>query len=246
MDPILIIFSSVVVVFIFIVLFIVAHGDFIWIYRGNVIFRTFPQNIAFIHQTDQEVSTDNIWTSDANTTTDPYDISVNKSTQTDDSDLFITCYDHIQVQRRENLLATDTLEYTFEKFSTALNNILEHSDWNFQVLAYQLWMEFHGYMQYALMQAAANMIPILEPIDFQTLPDGQWPEVLNLHFKHHQQFDTFELQEADEEIDRETQGTCPKDPMRPWSSRPFGRCTRSQASFAKRWACQEDYLKSKR
>ena len=34
--------------------------------------------------------------------------------------------------------------------------------------------------------------------------------------------------------------------MRPWLSCPFGRHTRSQASFAKRQACQEDYLQSKR
>ena len=77
-----------------------------------------------------------------------------------------------------------------------MKNILEHSDWNFWVLAYQLCSEFHGYMQFALMQAAATAIPVPEPIDFQTLPDGQHPDIPNLHFEHHQQFKTFEIQKA--------------------------------------------------
>ena len=81
---------------------------------------------------------ENTLTSDADTITTTLDISKNKSTQTDDSKLFITCYDHIQAQHEENLIAADTIENVVDHFNSSLTDILEHSDWNFQILAYQL------------------------------------------------------------------------------------------------------------
>ena len=144
MDPILLLVIIAVVVFIFALIFVTTRGDFIWIYRGNVVFRVYPQNIMQIHQSDSACCTDNLLTLEADTLTDPFDISANKSTQTDDSDLFITCYDHLQVQHQENLITTETLEHTADNFNTTLRNILEHSDWNFQALAYQLHSEFQG------------------------------------------------------------------------------------------------------
>ena len=101
-------------------------------------------------------------------------------------------------------------------------------------------------MQYALMQAAAIAIPVSEPIDFQTLPNRPCPDILNLHFKHHKQFETFEIQEANDKIQQESQGTRPKDHMRPWSTHPFGRWIRSQTSFTRHSARQEDYIQSKK
>ena len=81
---------------------------------------------------------DNTLTSDTDTLTSTQDISKNKATQTDNIKLFIMRYDHLQVQREENLIAADTLENIVDHFNKSLNNILEHSNWNFQILAYQL------------------------------------------------------------------------------------------------------------
>ena len=118
---------------------------------------------------DAECSTENTLTSNTDTLTATVDISQNKATQTEDSELFITCYDHVQAQCEENLIAADTIKNIVDHFHTSLNNILEHSNWNFQVLAYQLQSEFHSYMQYVLTQASAMVIPVPEPVDFQTL-----------------------------------------------------------------------------
>ena len=45
---------------------------------------------------------------DADTITDTDDFSRMRATQTDDSELFITYYDHVQAQCQENLIAADT------------------------------------------------------------------------------------------------------------------------------------------
>ena len=86
---------------------------------------------------DSGCSTDNTFTVDADTLTCTQDISKNKAMQTKDSELFIMCYDHIQAQHKENLIATDTLENIVDHFNESLTNILKHSDVNFQILAYQ-------------------------------------------------------------------------------------------------------------
>ena len=197
---------------------------------------------------DAGCSTDNTLTSDADTLTSTQDISKNKAMQTDDSELFIMCYDHLQAQREENLIAADTLENVVDHFNESLNNILEHSNWNFQILAYQLRSEFHGYMQYALMQASAEAIPVPEPINFQTLQmnyQEKQEQLPNLHVEHYAIFEQHALQDTDKEIQHQAEGTRPKYPMRPWSLQPFGWRMRSQASFAKRRARQELYRQSK-
>ena len=130
---------------------------------------------------------DNTFTVDTDTLMNTPDISKNKSTQTDNSKLFITCYDHVQAQHQENLIAVDTIENIVDYFNTSLQDILEHSNWNFQVLAYQLWSEFHGYMQHTLSQASAAAVPVPEPIDFQSLHttlEGTEKELPNLHVEH--------------------------------------------------------------
>ena len=92
---------------------------------------SFPNNVEQIHQTDVACSTDSSFTVDADTLMNTLDLSKNKATQTDDSEFFITCYDHIQAQCQENLIAADTITNTVEHFNTALSDILEHSNWNF-------------------------------------------------------------------------------------------------------------------
>ena len=125
---------------------------------------------------------------------------------------------------------------------------MEHSNWNFQILAYQLRLEFHGYMQYALTQASATAIQVPEPVDFQmlqTLYAEKHEPLPNLHVKHYAVYEHKALQEADAEIEREATGARPKDPTRPWSGQPYGCRTRSQASFARQQAQQESYRQSK-
>ena len=172
----------------------------------------------------------------------------NKATQTEDSELFITCYDHIQSQHEENFVATDTLENIVDHFNESLNNILKHLDLNFQILAYQFRSEFHSYMQYALTQASVRAIPVPQPVNFQTLQmnyqEKQEP-LPNLHIKHYAIFEQHKLQDTDEEIQCQVAGARPKDPKRTWSLQPFGRRTRSQTNFAKRRARQELYRQSK-
>ena len=85
----------------------------------------------------------------------------------DNSDLFITCYEHLQAQCQGNLIASDTLENMVEHFNVPLTNILEHSDWNFRILAYQLCSEFHTYMQFTLTHSDSQAMPVPEPINFQ-------------------------------------------------------------------------------
>ena len=103
-------------------------------------------------------------------------------------------------------------------------------------------------MQYALMQASAAAIPVPEPIDFQTLQTNyqeKQEQLPNLHVEHYALFEQHTLQDTDEEIQCQAEGTRPKDPMRPWSLQPFGQRMRSQASFTKRRARQELYRQSK-
>ena len=117
MDPFLLVLSVVVVVLVLIIISIATKGDFIRIYTGHVIVKSHTNKLQQIHLKDAGCSTDNTLTSDADTLTSTQDISKNKAMQTDDSELFITCYDHLQVQREENLIAADTLENVVDHFN---------------------------------------------------------------------------------------------------------------------------------
>ena len=220
MDPFSLTFSIVVVILVLILIYVVTKGDFIHIYSGHVIVKSHANRDHQIHLKDIGCSTESTLTADADTITATDDFSRTRATQTDDSELFITYYDHVQAQHQENLTAADTIENVIDHFHESLNNILEYSNWNFQILAYQLWSEFHGYMQYALTQASAMAIPVPEPIDFQTLQMSyvkKHEPLPNLHVKHYAVYDEQALQEADAEIERQSTGARPMDPTRPWS-----------------------------
>ena len=230
MDPFSLTFSIVVVVLVLIFIYVITKGDFIHIYFGHVIVTSPTNRVQHIHLKDTGCNTDNLLTADADTITDPTDFSQTRATQTDDSDLFITYYDHVQAQQQENLIAADTIENVVDHFHESLNNILEHSNWNFQILAYQLQSEFHGYMQYALNQASAMAILVPEPVDFQMLQtscvEKQEP-LPNLHREHYAVYEQKALPEADAEVERQATGTRLMNPTRPWSGQPYGHQTRS-------------------
>ena len=237
MDPFSLTLSIVVVVLVLILIYVVTKGDFICIYSGHVIVKSHSHRVQQIHLKDTGCSTVSTLTADADTITATDDLSRTRATQTEDSELFITYYDHVQAQQQENLIAADTIENVVDHFHESLDNILEHLNWNFQILAYQLRSEFHSYMQYALTQASATAIPVPEPVDFQMLQTSyveKHEPLPNLHVEHYAAYEQKALQEADAEIERQAAGARPKDPMRPWSGQPYGHRTRSQASFA-RW-----------
>ena len=236
MDLFLLTFSIVVVVLVLILIYVFTKGDFIRIYSGHVIVKSHANREQQIHLKDIGCSTESTLTVDADTITATDNFSQTRATQTDDSELFITYYDHVQAQHQENLIAADTIENIVDHFHESLSNIYEHSNWNFQILAYQLQSEFHGYMQYTLTQASAMAIPVPEPIDFQTLQTSyveKHEPLPNLHIEHYAVYEQQALQEADAEIERESTGARPMDPTRPWSGQPYGCRTRSQASFAR-------------
>ena len=239
MDPFSLTFSIVVVVLVLILIYVVMKGDFIRIYSGHVIVKSHTNRVQQIYLKDIGCSTESTLTADADTITDTDNFSQTTATQTEDSELFITYYDHVQAQHQENLIAADTIENVVDHFHESLNSILEHSNWNFQILAYLLWLEFHSYMQYALTQASATAIPVLEPTDYQTLQTWyvkKHEPLPNLHVKHYAAYEQQALQEADAEIERQSTGARPTNPTRPWSGQPYGHRTRSQASFARRRA----------
>ena len=236
MDPFSFTLSIVVVVLVLIIIYIITKGDFIRVYSGHVVVKSHASRVQQIHLKDNGCSTESTLTVEADTLTATEDFSRMKATQTDDSELFITYYDHVQAQHQENLIAADTIENVIEHFHELLNNILEHSNWNFQILAYQLRSEFHGYMHYALTQASATAIPVREPIDFQmlqTLYVEKHEPLPNLHVEQYAVYEQHALQEADAEVERQANGGRPTAPTRPWSGYPYGCRTRSQASFAR-------------
>ena len=226
MDPFLLTFSIVVVVFVLIFIYVITKGDFIRIYFRHVIVTSPTNRVQHIHLKDTGCNTDNFFTADADSITDPTDFSRTRVTQTNDSDLFITFYDHVQAQQQENLIAADSIETVVDHFHDSLDNILEHLNWNFQILSYQLQSEFHGYMHHALTQASATAIPVPEPVDFQMLQiscvEKQEP-LPNLHKEHYAVYEQKALQEADAEVERQATGARPMDPTRPWSGQPYGQ-----------------------
>ena len=98
MDPFSLTFSIVVVVFVLTFIYVITKGDFIHIYFGHVIVTSPTNRVQHIHLKDTGCTTDNLLTTDADTITDPANFSRTRATQTEDSDLFITYYDHIQAQ----------------------------------------------------------------------------------------------------------------------------------------------------
>ena len=209
MDPFSLTFGIVVVVLLLIFIYVITKGDFICIYFGHVIVTSPANRVQHIHLKDTGCTMDNLLTTDADTITDPKDFSQMRATQTEDSKLFITYYDHVQAQWQENLIAADTIENVVDHFHESLNNILEHSNWNFQILAYKLRLEFHGYMQYALTQASALAIPVPEPVDFQMLQMSyvkKQEPLPNLHIEHYAVYEQKALQEADAEVERQATG----------------------------------------
>ena len=166
--------------------------------------------------------------------------------QTDDSDIFYTCYEHVEAQRQENLLTSEILDETVETFLDSLYNIQDCLDKNFQFLTVQLRAEFVTYLRYTLgIQTGEFPTPYnLEHPSAHNYP--QIPDLVTSFYQLIEQFKNFEIKLANDDIHQQSQGGQPLDKLRPWSSKPFGRRTRSQTSFVRHRAKQDEYFRRKR
>ena len=176
--------------------------------------------------------------------------TVEKFTQTDDSEAFYTLYEHTQAQRQETLLLEEQLDRTLQQFSRSLGDIIEHHDRNFQYLTHQLRSEFNAYMQFALSNAVTCVIPIPPPLRFNTPGSSNFPPIPDFCTGYNHifigEFDKIEVEIQRNITNREAQGMQPPEKQRPWLQHPFGRRTRSQEQFARRHAQHEEHLKCKR
>ena len=75
MDPFSLTFSIVVVVLVLIFIYEITKRDFIRIYFGHVIVTSPANRVQHIHLKDTGCNTDNLFTADADTVTDPTDLA---------------------------------------------------------------------------------------------------------------------------------------------------------------------------
>ena len=172
--------------------------------------------------------------------------TVEKFTQTDDSEAFYTFYEHTQAQRQETLLLEEQLDRTLQQFSRSLGDIIEHQDRNFQYLTHQLRCEFNAYMQFALSNAVTRVIPIPPPLCFNTPGSSNFPPIPDFRTGYNNifidKFDKIEVEIQRNITNQEARGTRPPEKQRPWSHHPFGHCTHSQEQFARRHAQRKEHL----
>ena len=132
MDP-FILFIAVVVVHITLLLFLI---------RGSFTFHGEHLGTVTVCHTLNDTDQDKIDNSQVTASK----IYTDTAVQTEDSDIFYTCYKHVQAQRQENLCASEVLDETVETFTDSLYNITDRLDKNFQFLTVQLRAEFDAYL----------------------------------------------------------------------------------------------------
>ena len=149
-------------------------------------------------------------------------ISTDTAVQTEDSDLFYTCYDYVEAQRQENLFTSEVLDETVDTFQDLLQDITDRLDKNFQFLTVQLRAEFDSYLQYALGISTGEYLlrHNLENTSTPRLP-------------YHSRFSYLILPAynpiwklwnklANEDIQHQAEGDRPLDKNRPWLHKSFG------------------------
>ena len=222
MDPLIISTGILVVVVHLTIVFLLIRGSFMFRseHLGTVMLTHSANNF------DQQAT-------DADQATN-LQVSADVAVQTDDSDIFYTCYEHVEAQRQENLLTAEVLDETVKTFEDSLYNIQDRLDKNFQFLTIQLRTEFDTYLQYALGIQTGQYIDVPAPHNLENPALHQYPQIPDLVTSYYQplvDFENFEIKLANEDIDRQSQGGHPEDKLRPWSGRPYGRGTRSQNSY---------------
>ena len=133
MDPLTVLIGLVVVVHIILLLFLF-HGSFTF-HREHV------STVTVCHTANNK-------SDDIQVQKDK--ISMDTAVQTEDSDLFYTCYDYVEAQRQENLFTSEVLDETVDIFQDSLKDITDRLDKNFQFLTVQLRSQFDSHLQYAL------------------------------------------------------------------------------------------------
>ena len=203
MDPIIIAIAVVVVVHLTL-LFLLIRGSFM--FHGEHLGTVTITHTAneFHHET----------TNNSQTT---LKASVEMAVQTDDSDIFFTCYEHVEAQRQENLLSAEVLDETVETFQDSLYNIQDRLDKNFQFLTIQLRAEFDSYLQYALGIQTGQCAEVPAPHNLENPALHQYPpipDLVTLYYQPITQFENFEIKLANEDINRQSQGGRPLGPLK--------------------------------
>ena len=214
MDPFIICLGIVVVVVHLTILILLIRGSFTFHgeHLGTVTVSHTANNLN--HQVKDNDQTSTLKT------------SVDVVVQTDDSDLFYTCYEHVEAQRQENLIATEVLDETVETFADSLYNIQDRLDKNFQFLTVQLRAEFNSYLQYAFGLQTGQYVDVPTPHNLENPSSHHYPQIPDLVTSYYQplvDFENFKMKLANEDTYRQSQGGHPLDPLRPWSGKPFGQ-----------------------
>ena len=204
MDPLIIGTGILVVVVHLVILLLFFHGSFT--FHGEHLGTLTLSHTA--NSSDQQVT-------DVAQETNSQ-VSAEVAVQTDDSNLFYTCYEHVEAQRQENLLTAEVLDETVETFENSLYNIQDRLDKNFQFLTIQLRTEFDNYLQYSLGIQSGQYLEVPAPHDLKNPVCHQYPQIPDLVTSYYQpliHFENFEIKLANEDIERQSQGGQPQDKL---------------------------------
>ena len=111
MDPLTVLIGLVVVVHIILLLFLIC-GSFT--FHGEHVSTVTVCHTANNKSDDIQVQNKKIYTE--------------TTAQTEDSDLFYTCYDYVETQRQENLFTSEVLDETVDTFQDSLQHITDRLD----------------------------------------------------------------------------------------------------------------------
>ena len=115
MDPLTVLIGLVVVVHIILLFFLIR--------RSFTFHREHVGTVTVCHTANNK--SDDIQVQNEKTYMDT-------AVQTEDSDLFYTCYEYVENQRQENLLTSEVLDKMVDTFQDSLQHITDRLDKNFQ------------------------------------------------------------------------------------------------------------------
>ena len=109
----------------------------------------------------------------------------------------------------------------------------------------QLHAEFDSYLQYALGISTGEIDTVPIRYNLENASIHNYPTIPDLVTSFYQlitQFENFEIELANEDIQRQAKGGHPLDKNRPWSHKPFGCRTRSQNSYVRQRVKQDEFI----
>ena len=192
MDPLTVLIGLVVVVHIILLLFLICRS---FTFQGEHVGTVTVCHTVNNKSDDIQVQNEKIYTDTA--------------VQTEDSDLFYTCYDYVETQRQENLLTSEVLDEMVDTFQDSLQHITNRLDKNFQFLTVQLHVEFDSYLQYTLGISTGEVDTVLIRHNLENPSTHDYPTIPDLVTSFYQpitQFENFEITLANEDIQCQAEG----------------------------------------